>query len=123
MSDSGADSTAHNRHPRAPLDPGLQGERTGLAWTRTSISLAAICVLVLRAGIVEDKPVLTVLGIALGGFTVAVALFGWRRHDVIDKQLRDGKLHYQRRLMALPAAATAVAGVAVLLAVLLPTGG
>lgn len=56
-------------------DPGLQPQRTALAWSRTGLAMVVNAVLVLRAGLVEDDPALLMLGALLtlvaGGFVAA----------------------------------------------------
>lgn len=64
---------------RPPRDPGLQAERTALAWHRTSLALAANALLSLRAGLVSDQPLVLALGSVLVGAAAAVALMGARR--------------------------------------------
>jgi putative membrane protein len=73
----------------APRDPGLQPERTELAWRRTLLALAAGALVSVR-----------VLPAALGDWTIAAGLGGvvvagllWvlarRRHRVVDRVFRD----------------------------------
>lgn len=51
-------------------DPGLQPERTALAWQRTGLSAAVVAVLLVRGGIVADSP----LEIAGGACAAVVVL-------------------------------------------------
>lgn len=53
----------------APVDPGLQGERTALAWTRTALALAIAGALVTRLTV--DR--LGVFALALGAIAVVLA--------------------------------------------------
>jgi uncharacterized membrane protein YidH (DUF202 family) len=46
-------------------DPGLQAERTVLAWSRTAMSILVNAVLALRAGVVQQQPTLVLLACAL----------------------------------------------------------
>lgn len=64
-------------------DPGLQPERTALAWVRTSVALLVNALIVLRGGLSHHQPALLVLGgvllaLAAGGATFA----GWRRRQL-----------------------------------------
>ncbi len=52
-----------------PVDPGLQGERTALAWTRTALALALAGALVTRLTV--DR--LGVFALALGAIAIALA--------------------------------------------------
>lgn len=64
----------------APLrDPGLQPERTGLAWTRTGLALCANALLALRAGTLAQRTDEWVLGVALLAVGGAVMAFGAAR--------------------------------------------
>ena len=51
--------------PQPPRDPGLQPERTSLAWGRTALAMGANGLLLLRSGIVGQQPLLIVLSVAL----------------------------------------------------------
>jgi uncharacterized membrane protein YidH (DUF202 family) len=81
--------------PRPPRDPGLQGERTALAWGRTALAVFVNALLVVRAGVVESAPILTVCGLALVAVAVLVAGFGHlrsreliRHHETRDARRR-----------------------------------
>jgi uncharacterized membrane protein YidH (DUF202 family) len=58
-----------------PRDPGLQPERTALAWQRTALATAVLAVLLLRDGIVHGAPPALVAGVVIGlaGLTMVVA--------------------------------------------------
>jgi len=64
-------------------DPGLQPQRTSLAWSRTALAMVVNAVLVLRAGMVESDAGLLLLGgllvVVSGGF---VAAGRWRRREL-----------------------------------------
>lgn len=51
-------------------DPGLQAERTAMAWQRTGVSAAVVAVLLLRTGIAHTAP----LEIASGALLTAVSV-------------------------------------------------
>ena len=64
----------------SPSDAGLQAERTGLAWSRTSLGVGANAVLLAMREVGHARPgpavALAVLALVL---TAAVALYGRRR--------------------------------------------
>jgi hypothetical protein len=66
------------------MDPGLQPQRTALAWTRTATSLALNAVLLLRAGWVSASVHLTVLAAVLLGTAGLAFAYGRRREQCLD---------------------------------------
>ena len=62
-----------------PRDPGLQAERTALAWSRTGLAVFVNALLALRSGWANDQPAITVLGLVLLIAAAAAALCGARR--------------------------------------------
>lgn len=65
-------------------DPGLQGERTGLAWNRTGLSLGVNALLALRTGWVGGHGILTVVGVLLLLSAAAVVVYGNRRSRALS---------------------------------------
>ncbi|MBM7505422.1 DUF202 domain-containing protein [Agromyces aurantiacus] len=104
----------------APGDPGLQPERTALAWGRTSLAIAVNALLSLRAGLVLGEGSLIAVGallFAAAGATVAVAA-------VRRRQLSGAILTITPPRWALPgvAAATVLATLAGIASVLVEGG-
>ncbi|WP_431280002.1 DUF202 domain-containing protein [Leifsonia poae] len=63
----------------AARDPGLQGERTALSWTRTALVIVVNALLALRTGWVSGQPVLTAAGIVLVLAAIATMVYGTLR--------------------------------------------
>ncbi|WP_315708801.1 DUF202 domain-containing protein [Brenneria uluponensis] len=59
----------------APRDPGLQPERTGLAWSRTAFLMLVNSVLLLKAGSMKNQMVMLVAGILL--LLVTLVMYIW----------------------------------------------
>lgn len=65
--------------PLPPRDPGLQGERTSLAWIRTVLTILVNALLVTRAGLVETSPWVTTAGVLLLAVALITMIFGHLR--------------------------------------------
>lgn len=70
---------------RVDRDPGLQAERTLLAWSRTALVLAVNATLVLRTGFVDDRPDLAALGAVLAAAASGTYAYGLRRRGSLER--------------------------------------
>ena len=79
------------REPQLPWDPGLQPERTALAWVRTGLALTVVSLLLTR--LTAGSGALA-LAVGLCGMAVGAALVvaQSRRHRRTDTLLRSGRL-------------------------------
>lgn len=69
-------------------DPGLQPERTALAWTRTALAIAVNALLALREGLIRAEPWLVAVGILLFAASgAAVAIGTVRRRQLSGERL------------------------------------
>lgn len=89
--------------------PGVQNERTSLAWVRTALGLAGCALLAGRLAIVRGSAV--AVGLALAAAVLAVGVLGWS-HDRYRRAER--RLRAERPVdFALPALALTAAVMAV----------
>ncbi|GAA4371915.1 DUF202 domain-containing protein [Agromyces bauzanensis] len=69
-------------------DPGLQPERTALAWTRTALAIAVNALLSIRAGFVAGEPWLVAIGVLLFAASGAAFAIGTvRRRQLSGERL------------------------------------
>jgi uncharacterized membrane protein YidH (DUF202 family) len=71
--------------PASPIrDPGLQAERTALAWNRTGLAVLANALLALRTGWSSGQTTLSAVAIALLMASGATICYGaWRRRQLL----------------------------------------
>lgn len=96
-----------------PADPGLQPERTHLAWRRTALTLTGVTALAVRLTIGRGVLGALLAALLLLGWATAIGL-GHRRVRAFPTPLRAGR--------TLPVTALVVAGYAVIGVVLVLTG-
>ncbi len=94
-------------------DLGLQAERTSLAWSRTSLAVAANAALLIRLGMHDKQLAVTVGGVLLGALTGTFVLFGSCR----ERHLCDQKSAQNPALVFATSIATASASFLVALTV------
>lgn len=67
-----------------PRDPGLQPERTALAWNRTGLAMLVNALLALRTGWTSHQAPITALGFVLLLASGAIIFYGaWRRRHLL----------------------------------------
>nr|MDT0663078.1 DUF202 domain-containing protein [Micromonospora sp. DSM 115978] len=93
------------RHP--DRDPGLQPERTRLAWRRTALAFTVVAVLAARLALPRGVPGLLAALVAAAGWAATIAAL----------RPRPAAAGHRQRPTATPLAALAAAGYAVLGAV------
>jgi uncharacterized membrane protein YidH (DUF202 family) len=104
--------------PGPPLDPGLQPERTRMAWTRTALAFVANGGLLVHAGR-SDRWWYLLPGVVVMAAGCAVYVVGLLRHRQVDRAIRAGApVDGERTIRATWATVTAVC---VLAAALLAT--
>lgn len=94
-------------------DPGLQAERTRLAWRRTALAMTVIMVLTVRLALAGDVPGAVLAGAAVLSWLAALRVCWWRATGA------GPTAGYGR---ALPLAALAAAGYATLGVLLVARG-
>ncbi len=72
-------------------DPGLQPQRTTLAWTRTGIGCAALTVLLARHVFLTEGPIAFIGAALAAAATVTIFVLGRRRRDQITNRLATGQ--------------------------------
>ena len=60
-------------------DPGLQRERTAMAWSRTGLAMLVNALVVVRAGTQASQPLVLGMGGVLFGTAIATVAFGFLR--------------------------------------------
>lgn len=93
-------------------DPGLQNERTSLAWVRTGLGLAACALLAGRLAIVRGQP--WAVGAALAAALLAVGVLGWSH----DRYRRAQRRLEQRRAVDFVLPALVLSGAVIVIGVL-----
>lgn len=94
-------------------DPGVQAERTALAWSRAALALLANSLLVLRSGWVNERTTVSALGFVLLFAAAALYVQGvWRRSELLATHRAVAPRAGVIRAAAVIALATSVIGLA-----------
>ena len=99
-------------------DPGLQAERTSLAWGRTALAASITALLVTRDGFVSHQPALAAAGLLLLAAAAVTGAAARRRQSAIVAAVTQGRNPVSRNGMLLMASLVVVLGLAVLWSVL-----
>lgn len=105
-----------DRRPGHPVDPGLQAERTAMAWQRTALGVGGIgALLVHYAGGLGVRAIPGIFGLAVA---LALVLASERRYERTVRRVRAGAPPLSRMLVRTLAASTVLLSVSALVLVL-----
>lgn len=114
---------SRGERPAKVFDPGLQHERTALAWERTAIAVMVAGVLLARYAAQTVHFVIAFVGVAQVAFGAGLLVWTGRHYDDLHGPLRAGASPVHPTAARLIGLATVVfSGFALLLAVLITAG-
>lgn len=112
--------TAGENDDDTVIDPGLQSERTRLAWDRTALSFSAFGALLVHSGHGTTRPAVLGLGIAVVCCGFAIYVLGRRRYRRLVASLHDGDTAPRPRALAVVGVVATVTAVLSGLGAVLP---
>lgn len=83
-------SAASNSRPESVFDPGLQQERTSLAWERTAVSMMIAGVLLARYAAQDAHPALVLPGVGMVLMGSGVLVWAGVHYEALHDLLRTG---------------------------------
>ncbi|MHA6801034.1 DUF202 domain-containing protein [Bounagaea algeriensis] len=105
--------------PHGPWDPGLQTERTALAWLRTTLAFTVGTLVLLRLIAWHNAAAAAVCAVVLVPLAVGSTWLTWRRNLQEERRLHAGRPLPGAALHAAVSAAVVLAGAAALLYIVL----
>lgn len=120
---SGESGPSGGRRPDRVFDPGLQHERTALAWERTAIAAMVAGILLARYAAEAVHYTIASVGIAQVAFAAGLLVWAGRHYDDLHGPLRAGTSPVHPTATRLVGLLTVVfTGAALVLAVLIAVG-
>ncbi len=107
----------HRRRPEPVLDVGLAAERTGMAWQRTALALAAFSAVL--AHLADRSLVAELPGLAGLALALVLLVVGERRYALVVERVEQGESSMSHRMVVTLTVGVMVLAAATLLFVVL----